>query len=271
LVRLLLWACPLLLAGSIGLFFVLGSSAHEGSDSSSLRYVALGDSITRADYDRGGGYVPGIRDVLSVDAGRPVDAVNLGENGWTSGQLIEALRSDDRFRIEVARADVITVDIGTNDLLQSAYRYFTGWCGGKDDVTRCLRWAAPAFRLNLHMVLDEVAVLNPDAAVLLSDVYYPTTGKPTQQPTYGSFMAVLTDINRAIRDEADARCLPVAGIFEEFNGGDGRDDPMAKGLLGDGVHPSGAGFERITAAMAASLRNAGCVGEASVQESLSGR
>jgi lysophospholipase L1-like esterase len=48
---------------------------------------------------------------------------NLGKSGWTSQQLLHALRNDTAFFKAIQTADIITCSIGGNDLIQAGRVY----------------------------------------------------------------------------------------------------------------------------------------------------
>lgn len=83
-----------------------------------VHYVALGDSITIGD-----SYVWKVSDYLKSTYGNCVTS-NLAVDGWQSGQLLDALTNPANscysyMRYAISNADVITIDIGSNDLLQT--------------------------------------------------------------------------------------------------------------------------------------------------------
>src|SRR5262245_30005409 len=83
-----------------------------------LTYVALGDSIAAGAGDNGpGGYVGRYRDAAATDLGVAITLQNLAVGGSTSGNLLSALTTDGGVQAAVAGADLVTFDIGGNDLL----------------------------------------------------------------------------------------------------------------------------------------------------------
>ncbi|MDG5789824.1 GDSL-type esterase/lipase family protein [Evansella sp. AB-P1] len=78
--------------------------------------VALGDSITAgfnlADPER--------EAFPFLIGGGQLDVTNLGVPGWTTSDLLDALQIDEAFIQVIQDSDVITINIGSNDLLQAA-------------------------------------------------------------------------------------------------------------------------------------------------------
>lgn len=94
--------------------------AAEESTDSVVQYVALGDSITRADDS----YVNTVSDYLKSKYGNCVTS-NLAVDAWKSGDLLDALTNPanskySSYRAKIKNADVITLDIGSNDILITA-------------------------------------------------------------------------------------------------------------------------------------------------------
>lgn len=67
--------------------------------STTWNYTAMGDSLAVGyPNDFRGGYVINYRDYILTDTGNTVSLNNLGVNGWTSGELLNALRTNPNFR-----------------------------------------------------------------------------------------------------------------------------------------------------------------------------
>jgi hypothetical protein len=70
-------------------------------------YVALGDSLATG-FGAFKGYVPLYEAHVETDTGVAVTRTNLGQNGWTSSQLLSALRNDPTFRRATRKAEIVT-------------------------------------------------------------------------------------------------------------------------------------------------------------------
>jgi lysophospholipase L1-like esterase len=92
-------------------------------------YVALGDSLA-AGVGARRGYVDRYAEHLRSDTGVRIEVVNLGRSGQTSSQLLSALRNDPSMRKALGGAEVVTFNIGINDLGQAGRSYEAGTCGG---------------------------------------------------------------------------------------------------------------------------------------------
>ena len=90
------------------------SEAPEG-----LVLVAIGDSIPyNASEDCPGcaGFVDSYAEALTIEIGRPVSAENWSRHdGARTIDILEQLETDERFRDQLAAADVIVMSVGFND------------------------------------------------------------------------------------------------------------------------------------------------------------
>ena len=207
-------------------------AASEGE----LHYVALGDSLASG---MGGepSYADFYREGLQRMTGRPVRLTNLGRPGWTSTQLLDALRSNDEFRSAVAQADVVTWDIGGNDIVGAVIRNSTGTCGG-DDGLRCMRQTTRRFADRWDDVIDELVALrrNDDVALRTFDLYSPFIYPDARTEP---ILDQLDAMNDTITESAGRDGVAVAPVAEAFAGAP---DPL---LDDDGLHPSREGHRVI--------------------------
>lgn len=88
-----------------------------------LNYLSLGDSIATGFIDPFRSCVPFpylLQPMLSRLENRPVRLFSLARNGITSGQLHELTANYAPLRHRIRQADLITLSVGGNDLLQAA-------------------------------------------------------------------------------------------------------------------------------------------------------
>lgn len=120
------------LASALLLAITLGGCGGETSNEApaeTWQYAALGDSLAVGVLAERG-YVPRYQQHIQAGTVKTVILTNLGVNGWQSSDLLAALRSDARFRNAVRRAQVVTWDIGGNDLRAVRLEFIRGTCGG---------------------------------------------------------------------------------------------------------------------------------------------
>jgi lysophospholipase L1-like esterase len=210
------------------------------------RYTALGDSLAFGALAQQG-YVPRYADYIRTDTGSTVDVTNLGVPGWHSSDLLNAVRTDPAFRTAISNSQVVTWDIGGNDLA-NAYSHFTdGSCGGPDNQD-CLRTAVSDFTANWDAVVSELLTLrSPQQTILRTmDIYNPFVAPAAAAGTFATLETYLDEVNAHIHTSAAANGIPVANVHQAFNGPDGTQDPISAGLIAaDNFHPNDAGHKVI--------------------------
>ncbi len=214
-------------------------------EAEALTYVALGDSVAVGVGDGGGGgYVARYRGDLAADLALPIALQNLGVSGSTSSDLLTSLTGDSAVRDAVVAADVLTLDIGGNDLLQAIFAFKSGTCGGTDGLD-CFRQAVAGFDANWPAILGELRTLNP-GAMMRTITYYnplivdlePGDGTAAALKPYGQAL------NTTIRTVAPSFGIAVADGLAALNGPHGTDDPIPKGYIdADHIHPSPLGYD----------------------------
>jgi lysophospholipase L1-like esterase len=254
----LLTTIPLVVLLPFGALLVIGCSANEGVEDPSeeptttttdapvvWNYVALGDSLaagTGASYE---GYVASYADYLEADTGVRVNVINLGQNGLTSPELLFALRSDPSWRRAVGEADILTVNIGINDLGHAAQAYENGTCGGPDNQD-CLRAAVQTVKGNWNAITAELLSLRATSDTIIRAAglgytpYIDTEEAPDGHSGDGGlddfrvFKPYLDEVNGHIVTMASDNDIPLAEVH------------LDKGYISqDGVHPNDEGYEVI--------------------------
>ena len=190
-------------------------------------YVALGDSLA-AGMGAERGYVERYADHVRADTGARVRVVNLGVSGQTSAELLGSLREDRSMRGALLGAEVVTLNIGINDLGRAGEARENGTCGGTDNE-ECLRAAVEEVKGNWDAIVAEISSLRP-----ADDTIIRTAGLGYVPRVGGVYGPYLDDVNRHIATTARESGVPYAEIHlgEE-------------GMSPDGVHPNDAGYEVI--------------------------
>lgn len=215
-------------------------------------YVALGDSITTG-YGVEEGYASVYKAKIEADTGVRIQLTNLGHNGWTSGDLLHALRNDTTMRRAIRRAEVLTFYIGMNDLRKARIRYKRKTCGGADNQS-CLRAATRRLKVNWHAISWTISELrsNEDAVIRTMDLYNPYVGTDRSSDTwkndgglndYRVYKRYLGSVNRYIAKRSTDYGVPYGKAYRVYNGLRGGLDPTAKGYLMDRVHPNEKGHD----------------------------
>lgn len=227
-----------------------GGSAGS-SQSLNWQYTALGDSLAVGVLDSQGGYVRRYRTDIATDTGATVTLTDLGVNGAHSSDLLNSLQNDPNFRNAVSSAQVVTFDIGGDDLLHAIGLFQQGQCGGADNQD-CLRSAVATFMPNWDAIVQQLLTLrNKNQSIIRTmDIYNPFVAQLQAQGTFNSLEPYLDQINQHIAASAQVNGIPMAQVHAAFNGPSGTDDPIAKGLITvDDVHPNDAGHQVIAEAL----------------------
>ena len=136
-----------------GVLLVTQLAAPKAQAAPTVLYTALGDSIGFGLFAPiGDGYVPTYDRLVEADSGVNVNRVNLCVPGWTSSDLLNAIRGNLIFRLSVATSAIVTVNIGGNDLLGARRAYKDRTCGGADNQN-CLRAGVAVFTANFNAIL----------------------------------------------------------------------------------------------------------------------
>lgn len=158
------WLCLVLLAGC---------GDGTGSGSTKWQYTALGDSLAVGVLDTQGGYVRRYDADITTDTGVAVSLTDLGVNGAHSGDLLKSLQNDPNYRRHVSSSQVVTWDIGGDDLLHAVNLFGNSQCGGADNQD-CLR-SAVASMPNWDAIVQQILALRHNKMTIIRtmDIYNP--------------------------------------------------------------------------------------------------
>jgi lysophospholipase L1-like esterase len=209
-------------------------------------YTAMGDSLAAGALAQEG-YVPRYATYINTDAGANVSTLNLGVPGWLSSDLLNSIQNDPVFRRQVSNAQVVTFDIGGNDLANAHNNYVNGTCGGTDGQD-CLRTAVTTFEQNWDAILTQLLQLRQTSNTIIRtmDIYNPYVAADMKAGIFTITEPYLDQANSHIQSTGQSNGIPVALVHHAFNGADGTQDPNTMGLLAaDGFHPNDAGHKVI--------------------------
>ena len=193
-------------------------------------YVALGDSLavgTGASYE---GYVDRYAAYIEDDTGAQVSITNLGRNGQTSSELLYALRNDPSWRRAVGEADVLTVNIGINDLGHAAEAYENGTCSGTGNQD-CLPEAVQTVEDNWNAIVAELLGLRSTTSTIIRSA---GLGYTPHFDTEEALKPYLDEVNGRIEKIARENGIPYIEAY------------LDRGHISqDGLHPNDEGYEVI--------------------------
>lgn len=251
-------------------------------------YVAIGDSVAYGmSATNGQGYNDRFRTYLQDNRYSdrfPVDFSNLSRPGDTAEDLYELVKTEE-YAAALREADIITINIGGNHLLQSllntvysAYPEASAAAGGiqgaiirnpwailrlviglqnpmspeSDALNRSLGIAVSTFESYWPRIMNELTVLAPDAEIYVNTVYSPVT---REEPLYGLIDPYIGKINEALEAYGNQYRYTLVDVYRAFERVDS--DVVEFNLVGSPVsadfHPNDEGhaliFETLKAAM----------------------
>ncbi len=225
---------------------------------STLRYVALGDSIATGTIYSGKTittYVTYFHQYLK-SFGNDVTLQNFSTDGDRTNELLsKILNNTSGIADAISSADVITISIGGNNLMQAAKdsSALGGYNFNKINMAVAQQGAAD-FAAQFPQIIDKINELNPDAKVIVMSIFNPyNESDQALHNTCDSFLSG-GGINDIIYNNAGTK-YKVADVYSSF-------DPYAKannmkavtyfyasdfwGKLTRNPHPNAAGQNIIT-------------------------
>ncbi len=202
-------------------------------------YVALGDRpvMIYGDYS----YVPHYAALIEEDLGVMVNVHIIGSDLLTTEQLLEKLRNDEKLRVQISNADVVTLAIGD---IEGAV-YLEGSCYKAEDVPDCMaKEFESTFRVNYSAILDELLMQSQPGAIIRTMTLYV---RDVEVPGYdGDERPFMKLLNTHILEVASEHNIPVARVDVAFSGLSIDEDPVANGFLDkEGYFPTLAGAVKI--------------------------
>ncbi len=240
----------LVLAASMFLLLLAIPSAARGQ---TWQYTALGDSLAAGLNDSQGGYAVRFRNYVQADTGANVTLVNRGVSGWTSAELLHALRTDESLRAQLANSQLITWNIGANDFQDALTRYQSGSCGGADNQN-CVRAAVANLKTNWNAIVAQILSLRSPSNTIIRtmDNYNPAVDLARAFGLLPIIKPYIEEINRFIFLSAVNNRIGCARVYLAFNGVNGEADAGRRGYLSaDGIHPNELGHDIIASELRA--------------------
>lgn len=141
--------------------------------------VALGDSITFGLFLDPDTTKPSTHAFPNYILGGGFDVTNLSSPGWTSTKLLDEIKTNPSYLPVIAQADVITLNIGNNDLLQAA-DVSTLIKDGQSltpekiaEITQKIEAASLQLASNFAQIMGAIRGVNHEAPILLYNAYNP--------------------------------------------------------------------------------------------------
>lgn len=211
----------------------------------SKSFVALGDSITY-----GYNLVPDLSKPAAgafpflTGAELRYNVTDLAKPGATSADLLQALSEPETVQA-LSKADLITLDIGSNDLLKLAtqYKLFspdTSLLSLSDEAKADFAKAIQTFSSNLPVILEQVQKAAPNAQIVLINLYNPI---PADKVLLHSIAdQFISSQNETIAKAAASSSLKLVDAYSVFKG-------HADYIISGDVHPTAAGHKALAKAL----------------------
>lgn len=222
-----------------------------GGISRSVTVVGVGDSVTSGSACNCETFVGLYATSLASQRGVETSSVNLGVPGWTSSQLLQSLTQPGAFHDQVAKADVLLVTIGANDLLPLEEKQ-SGGC-----TVTCYGPLVNSVGHNVGLIVAAAQAAHPNhpPTILVTDYWNVfedgDVGSAENGTSFQSWSDVLTRAESAAvcnaARGAGANCVSLYAPFK----GNGSKNPTTL-LAADGDHPNSAGHQLIASTLLAS-------------------
>lgn len=199
---------------------VLEVSSGDGV-SSSVRYVALGDSIAHG-YGLGNperdSYVGQVKRYLEENYDY-VFAANFGTDGMRSDELLDILTNPQnekyrKYHATLQRADIVTISIGSNDLMHlirldiDMKKYIEQG----DDM---FREACQRFDENFPRIISAIREIVPEAKICADNVYNPCNGLRDFEDLHGQAERYITLLNRTFTKYKGYTLVDIKSEFDK--------------------------------------------------------
>lgn len=118
----------------------------------------------------------------------------------------------------------------------------------KPYVVDCSIETIDAYRSDLDAIYEEIFALRGDSPIIIRafDAYNPLYSVYQEHGVYDECLHCWENYNETIHQAAAAHNVPVAHLWDAFNGPNHDEDPRDKGYIGsDGYHTSGTGGDVI--------------------------
>lgn len=226
------------------LVFCSGTAFASEEGSPGIYFAVLGDSIAS-------GY--GLRNTLDcygalVSEAKSYHLTNDAVPGHTTENLLWVIFNSATARKSIKRADVISVSICGNDLIQFLTKADTPTLleiMTKGMESSAIKELLEETAFNLGGICTELRALNPNAPIILQTQYNPLYANPQ----YSTFASLAEELAPALKDIFETLCkehgnvylADVHAVFDDYYKTEGNYDI----IQADGIHPSEAGHALI--------------------------
>lgn len=222
--------------------------------------VALGDSITYGwNLDDTNGNTTQSKKAFPnlIGNGSYVVSENISGGGWTSGKLLTEISKPENFPA-IKNADVITLNIGSNDYLQNELiqKLRNGQPVDPTQLPIAIVQVTKLLSQNLVGIIGTIRTLNTDAPIVIYNIYNPFWD--TNAALYPLGEQLLPIANSAIQQIAASSNSLLADSYNAFKG------KQSEYIFpGGDIHPNEAGHQ-VLAGLATTILSALPKGEITI-------
>lgn len=211
------------------------------SEATQINTLAIGDSVIRGvGAQQNEDLVFQFSTKLETKIDKKIQFQNEGINGITSSELRELVH-EGRFDEEIKKADIVTINVGGNDILRITNgRNFQSVLQTLDDVQS-------TFSKNLSDIASRINMLNPNATIVFLELYNPLS---VDDQVYPLADKLLPNWNLNIYEIANQYSPSIVVETTKVINGEN-----LQNLSPDGVHPNSAGYAAISEQIIYQLKN----------------
>lgn len=165
---------------------------------------------------------------------------DLGETGWTSQNLLDALKTK-KFQKALENANVVTIDIGSNDLLHAGYNFLSPNAklpaANAVGTDKQFAQALQNYANNLPTIIKDVQA-DTSAPIVLLNLYDPF---PDGSSLHDVTEQIMSQANQVIWAVAEENQIPVVDVHSAFN----HQQPVDVRLNSLDIHPTITGQKEL--------------------------
>lgn len=191
---------------------------------------------------------------LAEDLGIKINVMDNWMGGLAAGEILMPLKGEHTYNLDLENmrdyfqeAEIIVIYGNPEGSISEENPM--DWNCGQDELQSCFvnSCGMETFELYIQHMKEIYGIIFAERAgkptmLRTFDAYNPRyVSKCTPDGVFDACLECWENYNKAIHQAADEMGVPVANVFDTWNGPDHREDPNDKGYTIDGVHPNETG------------------------------